>query len=196
MKKYLPLLVLMLLANSCGYTNFGLRNYKLQNGYSRAATNPKVYANRVNFNTSLLAHIDTLVIYEEYVKEAYFGLEPTQVNAVARKNYQDLNPLYGVYRFYGNGYFNYFILNRENDTLTKQMFDPKYGGWRGVYYAEDNIFKGDLITQISGDGAIGIVEQVFEFSGDTMFVHSKKRRDNIYLKRKIPIQLLNFKADW
>jgi len=178
------------------FVGCGLKTYKLKNGYSRAATNKKVYSNKIKFNESIIKYIDTTVIYEKFNTVSYFGLEPTNVNIVARKNYRDHQTHYGVYRFYKNGLFNYFTLNRNDSILQKEMFDPLYTGWRGVLYKEKGVLKGDLITQISGMGAIGKITEIFKFKGDTLFVSRKNISNYIYIKRKIPAELLNHKAEW
>ncbi|WP_431164496.1 hypothetical protein [Tenacibaculum halocynthiae] len=191
LKKHLLLIFLAILFVGCG-----LKTYKLKNGYSKAATNKKVYSNKVKFNESLLKNIDTTVIYEEFNTVSYFGLEATNVNIVARKNYRDPYTNYEVYRFYKNGLFNLFILNRNDSILQKEMFDPLYTGWRGVLYKEKEELKGDLITQVSGTGTIGKITINFQFKGDTLFVSRKNKWNDIYIKRKIPTELLNHKAEW
>ncbi|WP_207496753.1 hypothetical protein [Aridibaculum aurantiacum] len=166
----------------------------LKNGYQRAATNPKVYKNRIYFDKSILIQIDTSVIYEEYNTSFYVGDKP--INVLSRLNNQDPRTTYAAYRFYGNGCFSLFHLDREKQILSKEMFDPTFTGWRGVLYSQDGKIKGDLITQVSGGGAIGVVSETFQFRGDTLFVHAKNRWDYIFIKRKIPYELLNFHAEW
>lgn len=166
----------------------------LKNGYQKVPTNPKVYKNRIYFDNSILNQVDTTVIYEQYNTSFYIGNKP--VNVLSRLNYQDPNTFYAVYRFYGNGCFNLFYLDREKRVLTKEMFDPNYTGWRGVLYKHGDKIKGDLITQVSGMGAIGVVTETFQFKGDTVFVHAKDRWDYIFVKRKIPNELLDFQAEW
>ncbi len=166
----------------------------LKNGHQKAALNPKVYKNRIFFDKSILSEIDTTVIFEEYNTSFYISGKP--VNVFARFNYQDPNTIYGVYRFYGNGCFNYFGLDRDSVTLTKKMFDPTYTGWRGVFYKAKGEIRGDLITQIDQIGSIGTMRVAFEFKGDTLFVKAKGQRERIYIKRKIANELLSFNAEW
>src|SRR5215204_6090125 len=104
----------------------------LKNGYQKAPTNPRVYKNRIYFEKSILNQIDTGVIYEEYNTSYYVGDKP--VNVLSRLNYQDPNAIYAACRFYGNGCFNLFHLDREKQELAREMFDPVYTGWRGILY--------------------------------------------------------------
>ena len=78
------------------------------------------------------------------------------------------------------------------------MFDPEFTGWRGVLYSQNGEIKGDLITQVSGMGAIGILKQTFEFRGDTLLIERNGNSfgKRIYIKRKIPIELLKNNAGW
>jgi len=172
-----------------------IRTTILKNGREKAAINPMVYKNRIHFDKSILNQIDTTVIYEEYNTTYYIGDNP--VNVLARDNYQNPDTYYMVYRFYGNGCFNLFHLNRENSVLTKELFDPGYTGWRGVLYSENGQIKGDLITQISAGGIIGKLTETFEFNGDTLIVTSKTPTwKYIFLKRNISTDLLKFTAGW
>ena len=157
-------------------------------------TNSKVYRNRIYFNHSILTNIDTAVIYEEFNTSFYISNNP--VNVLARNNYQNYYTLYSVYRFYGNGCFNLFILDRDKPTLDKEMFDPTFTGWRGVFYRKTDKINGDLITQVTGAGSIGTITETFEFKGDTLLVHDRDRLKHIFIKRHIPKELLSFNADW
>lgn len=190
-KKYIAATLILFFTISCG-----IKTYKLKNGYSKAAIDKMVYRNKKYFNKNILKKIDTLVIYEEYNSTHYSGA--ASISVLARENYQNVDTYYGVYKFYDNGNFNLFFLNRERPLLENNMFDPEYTGWRGVLYFEDNVIKGDLITQVTGMGEIGIVKQIFEFYGDTLIVKEEKSKseNEIYIKRKIPIELLKNKANW
>ncbi|CAM3936613.1 MULTISPECIES: hypothetical protein [Flavobacterium] len=191
MKKNILIILVLISTISCG-----IKTYKLKNGYSKVAIDQKVYQNKKYFEKSILKKVDTLAVYEEYNTTYYSGDKP--VNALARENYENVNTIYGVYKFYGNGNFNLFMLNREKPLLESKMFDPEYTGWRGILYSENNVIKGDLITQITGMGEIGIIKQTFEFYGDTLIVNKKGNKfgNEIYIKRKIPIELLKNNAKW
>lgn len=191
MTKNIFILLVLLSTTSCV-----IKTYNLKNGYSKAAIDQKVYQNKKYFEKSILKKIDTLAIYEEYNTTYYSGDKP--VNVLARENYENPHTSYGVYKFYGNGNFNLFILDRDKPLLKSEMFDPEYTGWRGVLYSENNMIKGDLITQVTGMGAIGTIKQTFEFYGDTLIVNKKgdRFRNEIYIKRKIPIELLKNNAKW
>jgi|GEM_PF-1352928 len=191
MKKKSILILVLISTISCG-----IKTYKLKNGYSKAAIDQKVYQNKKYFDRRILNRIDTLVVYEEYNTTYYSGDKP--VNALARENYENVNSIYGVYKFYGNGNFNLFMLDRNEPLLESTMFDPEYTGWRGVLYSEHNAIKGDLITQVTGMGEIGIRKQTFEFYGDTLIVNRNGNRfgNEIYIKRRIPVELLKSNAKW
>ena len=166
----------------------------LKDGFQKASANPKVYKNRLYFDKSILNQIDTTVIYEAYNNSFYIGDKP--VHVLSRLNYQDPNTFYAVYRFYENGCFSLFYIDREKQVLSKEMFDPDYTGWRGVLYKKGGKIKGDLCTQVSGTGQIGVITETFEFKGDTIFVNAKNKWDYIFIKRKIPGELLTFRATW
>ncbi|PQJ69675.1 hypothetical protein [Polaribacter butkevichii] len=191
MKKNLIILFVLATTISCG-----IKTFKLKNGYSRAAINEKVYKNKKHFEKGVLKDIDTQIIYEEYNTTFYSGDKP--INVLARKNYENPHTSYEVYKFYENGNFNLFILNRENSELKSNMFDPEFTGWRGVLYSKNGEIKGDLITQVSGMGNVGIIKQTFEFRGDSLLINRKGNSfgKRIYIKRKIPIELLKNNAEW
>jgi len=189
LKKHI-IAISLVVFNSCG-----IKTSVLRNGITRVAINEKVYKNKSKFKESILKEIDTLVIYEEYNRVSYTGLQSHIVNMVARKNDYH-NSFYSVYRFYNNGCFNVFILNKENKLLKKELFDPNYAGYRGVYYHEKKQIKGDRITQVSGIGTMGKITETFEFKGDTLFIRRKNKWNYIYIKRKIPAELLNREAKW
>ncbi|KUJ61004.1 hypothetical protein AR687_14855 [Flavobacteriaceae bacterium CRH] len=190
-KKYIAATLILFFIISCE-----IKTYKLKNGYSKAAIDKMVYQNKKYFNKSVLKKIDTLVIYEEYNSTTY--PEIAYANVLARENYKNTDTFYGVYKFYGNGNFNLFFLDRKKSLFENNTFDPEYTGWRGVLYFQDNVIKGDLITQVTGMGEIGIIKQTFEFYGDTLIVKREKSKsaNEIYIKRKIPIELLKNKANW
>jgi hypothetical protein len=168
----------------------------LKNGFSKAPVNPKVFKNKVYFDNSIMTQIDTTVIYEEYNTNYYEGLEK-QPNVLARHNYKNPNTTYGVYRFYGNGCYNLFHLDRNKPELTKEMFDPTYTGWRGVLYKKKNQLLGDIFTQVGQmRWQLGKQTDIFTFKGDTLFVEVKNAHKTIYIKRYIDSKLLDHNADW
>jgi hypothetical protein len=168
----------------------------LKNGYSKAPKKNKVFKNRAYFDKSILVQIDTTVIYEEYNTNYYVGFEK-QPNVLARHNYKNPNSIYGVYRFYGNGCYNLFHLNRNNPELTKEMFDPINSGWRGILYKKKNHFFGDIYTQIGQmEWQLGKQTNLFTFKGDTLVVELNNVHKYIYIKRHIDLKLLEHNADW
>ena len=168
----------------------------LNDGYTKTPSNPRVFKNRIYFNKSVLSSIDTNAIYEELQTNQYNGFEK-QENILARHNYQNSNTVYGVYKFYGNGNFNLFSLDRTKPELTAEMFDPALTGWRGVLYTKKNKILGDIFTQTGQmNWQSGI--QTYEFSvvGDTLFVEFKNLHKYTYVKRKIATSILNHNANW
>ena len=68
---------------------------------------------------------------------------------------------------------------------------------RDDYLDNKNKIVGDLITRISGGGEIGIRKDILEFLKDTLFVTPfKANTKNVYVKRKVPFEILNSKAEW
>ena len=188
--KKLTIIITFLILTGCAST------IVLNNGYSKAPTNPKVFKNKLYFDKSILVQIDTTVIYEEYNTNYYEGFEK-QPNVLARLNYKNSNTTYGVYRFYGNGCYNLFHLDRNKPELTKEMFDPTYTGWRGVLYKKKTQILGDKFTQVGQMGwQLGKQTDIFTFNGDTLVVELKNVHKYIYIKRHVDNKLLYHNADW
>ncbi len=169
----------------------------LKNGHRKAPTKSKVFKNRIHFEKSILTQIDTTAIYEKYNDNYYDGMVK-QPGGLARHNYKNINTSYGVYRFYGNGCYSSFHLDRtDKPELTKEMFDPTYTGWRGVLYNKKNKLLGDLFTQIAqAPWRLGKLTEEFTFKGDTLIVQFNKRRRSVYIKRHIDPKLLEHIATW
>ncbi len=160
------LLVFILLLTSCG-----LRTTILKDGVTKVAVNEKVYKNKSKFDASIVSFIDTTVIYEEYNTRFYKNGFP--VNVLARLNTENPYNWYQAYRFYNNGCYNVFILNRQTDVaLSSKNFNPDYVGHRGIYFKEKSKIKGNLITQVTDYGETGIIKEIFQFDGDTLYVTS------------------------
>lgn len=170
--------------------------YTLKNGYQKAPTKSKVFKNKIYFNKTILAQIDTSVIYEQLDTDYYEGLEK-QPDILARLNYNDPNTFYGVYRFHSNGQFSLFSLDRNAPELTKEMFDPSYTGWRGVLYNKKNKILGDIFTQVGQmSWQLGKQTYNFSFNGDTLIVELKNKFKEVYVKRRIDPNLLGHYPDW
>lgn len=181
--------LLILICASCG-----LRTITLDNGHTKVAVNPQVYHNRDKFSPDILKKIDTTVIYEEYTESYYIGMARVSFKDVARKNPDSPSKIYGAYKFYNNGNFNYFILDDRNE-LNKEMFNPEFTGLRGVLFKKDNEIHGDLITKVSDIGRIGILNEKLFFKGDTLIVRGKGST-NKYIKRQLPAGFLSYSAKW
>ncbi|WP_306349947.1 hypothetical protein [Flavobacterium sp. '19STA2R22 D10 B1'] len=190
-KSYKSLILLFVFAASCG-----LKTNTLPNGHTKIAANKKVYASKAKFDTNLLKEIDTTVVYEQYLDRYFMGSGDQKViiKDVARKTTEDNFKFYSVYKFYANGNFNVFTINRD-EVLDKKMLDPNFTGSRGVFYKEGNEIKADLITRVTGMGRIGVVQETFIFKGDTLIVNSS-RGNNKYVKMKLPSNFPLYKADW
>lgn len=185
------LLVFILLLTSCG-----IRTTVLKDGVTRIAINEKVYHNKLKFNSLIIDKIDTTVIYEEC--RTVFLKDGLPVNVLARQETENRNTFYSAYRFYNNGCFNVFILNRETDaSLSSNDFNPDYAGHRGIYFKEKSKIKGNLITQVTGYGETGTIREIFQFEGDTLYVTSgNPKQTYIFVKRNLPTDFLKWKANW
>jgi hypothetical protein len=174
--KKLPTIFVFLIITGCSqYT-------VLKNGYSKVPANNEVFKNKMYFEKSILLQIDTTVIYEEYKTNYYKGFEKQP----------DI-----LYRFYGNGCYNLFHLDRNKPELTKEMFDPNYAGIRGVLYKKKEKILGDKYTQIGQSGRqLGMQTDELTFNGDTLIVELEHVHKDIYIKRKIDPNLPNHNAKW
>jgi hypothetical protein len=182
-------IILFVLLAGCG-----IKTKLLQDGGTRVPINPKYFENKPKFTQELLSQVDTSVVYEEFSHTFYVKDQPVKV--LARFNYQNKQKYYGIYRFYGNGCYNLFIVNRDDSILTKRTFDPNYHGYRGVYYWHNDKINGELVTQVQGIGTMGRVKQNFSFKGDTLIVSEKIKPIRIYIKRKILPEFIVHNANW
>lgn len=188
--KKLTLISILIVLVGCAQTSL------LKNGRSKAPTNPKVFKNRAYFDEEILSRIDTTVIYEKYDNNYYEGTIK-QKNVLARLNFNNRNTIYGVYRFYRNGCYSLFHLDRAQPKLTKEMFDPSHTGWRGVLYKKKNKIQGDQFTQVGQlSWQLGKQTNAFTFKGDTLIVELKRKHKNVYIKRRIDPNLLKHQANW
>lgn len=164
-----------------------MKTYTLKNGKTKVPVNPSAYKNKSKFDASLLKSIDTVVIYEEYSLER---------NILLRLDNNPVTRFYGVYRFYSNGCFNYFTIDREA-ILDTNSFNPAYDGNRGVYYKVENQIKGDLFARSNEIGWIDSLPRVFTFSGDTLYSYNNlNKQTRTFLKRELPDGYLNYSANW
>lgn len=120
--------LLALLMTACIQSNL------LKNGITEVPAKSKVYKNKVKFDESITHKVNTNVIYEEYDKR--YGVLRRLDNHVERS-------VYGAYRFYPDGRFNKFGLDRKF-PLSKEDFNPEYSGSRGVYYLEEDRIRSTL----------------------------------------------------
>lgn len=178
-------LVAVISCLAVGLVSCGIRTIKLGNKVSRIPKNKGVYRNLIKFDTSACKIIDTSVVYEAF----------NSTNKVLnRLDNNDIHRVYGIYRFYSNGFMNYFVISKD-EKLTPKEFDPGYNGYRGIYYIEGNRISGELFTAINGLGHIGKVKKEFTVSGDTLIV-SRGKSDlypQVYIKRKLPSEYIAYK---
>lgn len=165
-----------------------MKTLTLQNGVTRIPADSSVYVNKIKFTKELLKVVDTNVVYESY-----------------NMRYQELDRLdthreithYYVYRFYPNGCFNCFVINKKKELDTVE-FNPDYNGLRGVYYSETNKIRYDFFASINDHLDMGRITGEFIFSGDTLFVTRDDLPGNnrIYIKRRLPAEYFQYKATW
>lgn len=178
----LPLGMFVLLFAAC------MKTITLQNGITKVPVKADVYKNKTKFDKSLLTLIDTKAIYEE-LDQRY--------NVLRRLDTHVETSLYGAYRFYPDGRFNSFGVDR-NAPLDANTFNPEYSGYRGVYYLEKGQIRYDLFGPVNQLYWTGELNGTFKFSGDTLYVirDVDKRYIGIYIKREFPQSYLDYKAEW
>jgi hypothetical protein len=179
--KYL-LSVIVVYITSC------MPTYTLQNGRTKVPTKPAIYKNQAKFDKTLLKIVDTGVVYEEFNK---------RYNVLTRLDNHIETRIYAVYRFYPNGRFNIFFIDRDK-PLNINEFNPHYQGYRGVFYSEKNQIRYDLFAESNGLGWIGKLSGTFYFNGDTLYIKRDEasKEFDIYIKKELPSGYLNYKAVW
>jgi len=167
----------------------GMKVYKLKDGVSEVPSKPEEYQNKIKFDKLLVNFFDTTVVYEEF--DEYN-------NKLSRLNINEPRTHYSVYRFYSNGCFSIFILNR-NDSLEMDSFNPEYTGYRGIYYLEKGQPVYEEFVPADEMRTVGRIKGKFTFRGDTL-VAKRKGPSNVYptilVKRKVPAKYLEYKANW
>lgn len=173
----------------------GIETYLLNDSITLVPMNSEVYKNRESFNSKILSNIDTNVIYEEY----------NVVDGVLSRNDTQRKPLlYAAYRFYSNGNFNLFVFDKDS-VIEKNEVNPYFRGYRGVYYLKnDSIIRYDLFAPIDERRNIGKISGTFSFVGDTLYEQRDPSKgiikinypQEVYIKRELPPEYLNYNADW
>jgi hypothetical protein len=154
-----------------------------------------VYKNKSKFTSTLLGIVDTGVVYEEF--------DPNYNILTRLDNHIENNNLYRLFRFYPNGCFNRFTINKDKN-LDVIFFDPNYAGYRGVYYADNSKIRYDFFAGIDQRQHTGKITGTLTFSGDTLYVKRDDRKGlnatdystEIYIKRKLPPEYFQYKANW
>ncbi len=160
-----------------------VRKMTLSNGVTKVPLKKKAYKFRELFDRSLLDVVDTSVIYEEYNR---LKQKPERL---VDGSYEYGN--YNVYRFYSNGTVSSFYLYKKKE-LKPKYFDPNYKGNRGVFYEKNNEIYMRLFIPTYALMFEHWYVPTIQFKGDTLYVNGVAS----YIKRKIPKEYLNFKADW
>lgn len=169
---------------SCGAL---VKGYVLENGVTEVPASQSVYSNVDKFDPDLLKIVDTEAFYERYER---------RYDIVSRLDTHSLTSVYDTYRFYRNGCLNSFWVSRHQPKSAK-LFNPDFNGKRGVYYYEDDRIKFDLFGETDERGTLGKIHGWFEFSGDTLYERSYQHDfTEIYIKRKVPEEYLQFEANW
>jgi hypothetical protein len=178
----LLLITIVLVGEGC------IRTMVLQNGRNKVPVNPGVYKSRVKFDRSLLSIIDTSVVYESFSKK---------FQTVERlDNHQESN-YYSAWRFYPNGNLNLFYFNKFIE-LGEKNYDPSFCGYRGVYYLQDSLIRYDLFGPIDEIRTIGRLSGTLTFDGEYLYVLEDSRFMDleVFVKRVLPPECMQFKADW
>lgn len=160
----------------------------LKDGITEVPTDENVFKRVNGIDNSIFEIIDTNAIYESYLK---------RYNTLARLDTHIETSVYGAYKFYSNGRFNMFFFNR-NENLHANDFNPKYTGYRGIYYIEDSILKYDIFIPSNRFQWIDKYTGSIKFQGDTLLIKKDifPNTEKIYIKRKLPDGYLDNKADW
>lgn len=179
---------LLLILIYFGFTGCEMKHYTLKDGITKVPFDSAAYINKSKFNPSLLSIIDTATIYEKYNKE---------VNLPYRQDKDVTHRIYGVYKFYSNGYLNYFVLDRDS-SLSVNDFNPEYNGYRGVYFIENNKVRYNLYAGSNELGHIGKLTGTFVFSNDTLYNYRDANKNfvDVYIKRKLPSDFVTYSAKW
>lgn len=179
--KKVILYILIVSAVSCYYT--GVRS---EYGLPRRKIKP------LPENTDY-SKIDTNALYVPYAY--YFKNTITREAIEFYKEKDDTYPYIGFLKFYSKGKLGLFIIPKA-DTLHMQrcFFDPKKAKM-GYYHIEGEKIRTKI--SIIGDATLYISNKKGRIYGDTIELSSKNYYYQIYIKKKIPIQLLeNWKPDW
>ena len=164
-----------------------MKTFTLQNSRTKVPAKAVVFKNRAKFDKTLLNVIDTGVIYEQFNQK---------YNVLQRLDTHLETSMYGAYRFYLDGRFNLFFIDR-NKPLDPNDLNPDYNGKRGVYYRNENKIHYELFAEINQWGWVGKLTGSFTFEGDKLYVKRDKLEEvEIYVKRKLPREYFKYKANW
>lgn len=159
----------------------------LKDGITRVPKNNNVFKSKERIVSSMYSDIDTSVVYFEF-----------DVNKRIMKDidYTEERSVFGCYRFYPNGSFNYFILVKNK--IEENDFNSIYNGYRGVYYVKNNKLMYDLYAPINQLGWIGKQSGTINFKSDTLIITSeiKSISTKFFIKKKVPNTYLLSKSTW
>lgn len=171
------------------FISCGIKVFKLKNNITEVPSDSNVYLNKSKYIKSLNHIIDTSSVYEEY---NVFN------RSLERLNKKDPHCCYTALRFYSNGLFNYFVLDKGN-FLNIEDFNPENNGYRGVYYEDNGNMRIDLFIPVDQFRNIGKLSGSISIENDTLYLKNNKhssirkfvKNNTIALK-----EILKFKANW
>lgn len=174
-----------------------------------------------NNDYSILKNESTKVPKDKaYFKNIYdskykvFNHKEIDTNSLYKLEYYTLNKVKYFHRyehvdfikFYTNGRvnkFNYYMNYSVNEKVNKENIrinlDPKFSGYRGVFYENDGSFYIDFSEPITELRNYGISKyEIVSISRDTLKIRKNKKNSSIYVykRQKLPLDSLKYKANW
>lgn len=171
------------------FISCGIQTFKLKNNITEVPSDSDVYLNKSKYSNSLNNSIDSTYVYEEY---NIFN------KSLERLDRQNPHCCFTVLKFYGNGFLNYFVLDKNNQ-LNIEDFNPENNGYRGVYYEDKRKVKIDLFIPVDQYRNIGKLSGNIIVKNDTIILKTDKNlplRKFVKNTKLVPKEFLKFKADW
>lgn len=137
--------------------------------------------------------IDTNAVYMIYARYHVNSLTKDTISFEYEKN--QTYPYVGYLKFYSKGKLGLFVIHKE-DTLQLQrcLFNPKKAKM-GYYYIEGDRIRIRIST--IGDATLYVSTTKGRIYNDTIDVSNKNNVHTIYVKKKIPVELIEgWSPDW
>lgn len=184
MVKYIVLLLLTLVSNSCVIQTIKLK----QLGYGiKIPVDKQFFRNK--YKVSNIQNIDYNAIY----MEAYYVEYGGQLFNSQDKKYSTISG----FKFYENGCVNDFVIVNIDDLSDLLPLDPDETGYRGVTYFKKGKQMIAILGPVSEWQRYGIIKYEIEVKGDTLLVYNKRAHSHyIYIKQKLSEENQGFKAEW